>query len=528
MGARGQHRTAAPANPLAATPHPARHAASHRGAGRTARLSARPAAAPAGAAMTKSGDRQLPIPAFDRSDPYSALQNRPQDSLLVESALRIQLRRRTVFHEPVVGNTERTYLRTVTAPVEKVAHGAPHAAPHHAVFDGHDPLEATPHLVEQLLVEQGEDGAVGAVVVGALADEGGDARAVEVGADVLGHAAEGDGVVDYVDATTIRILYDRTEDEEFVSFEPALKEYRIPKFRKTNQNMTIDLRPICDKGQRVKKGDILTEGYSTEKGELALGKNLLVAYMPWKGYNYEDAIVLNERVVREDLLTSVHVEEYSLEVRETKRGMEELTSDIPNVSEEATKDLDENGIVRIGARIEPGDIMIGKITPKGESDPSPEEKLLRAIFGDKAGDVKDASLKASPSLKGVVIDKRLFSRVIKSRSSKLADKALLPKIDDEFDAKVADLRGVLIRKLLKLTENYVSEGVKDYMGADIISKGAKFSPSDFGSVPACGIRMTFLFHLILQENLELHHIFLQEHSYIILPTDKYHRIFQVH
>ncbi|MGM9620049.1 MAG: DNA-directed RNA polymerase subunit beta, partial [Bacteroidaceae bacterium] len=206
--------------------------------------------------------------------------------------------------------------------------------------------------------------------------------------------AEGAGVVEYVDATTIRILYDRTEDEEFVSFEPALKEYRIPKFRRTNQSMTIDLRPICNKGDRVEKGQILTEGYSTEDGELALGKNLLVAYMPWKGYNYEDAIVLNERVVREDVLTSVHVEEFSLEVRETKRGMEELTSDIPNVSEEATKDLDENGIIRIGARVAPGDIMIGKITPKGESDPSPEEKLLRAIFGDKAGDVKDASLKA--------------------------------------------------------------------------------------------------------------------------------------
>ena len=217
--------------------------------------------------------------------------------------------------------------------------------------------------------------------------------------------AEGDGIIEYVDATTIRILYDRTEEEEFVSFEPALKEYRIPKFRRTNQNMTIDLRPICEKGQRVKAGDILTEGYSTQDGELALGKNLLVAYMPWKGYNYEDAIVLNERVVREDILTSVHVEEFSLEVRETKRGVEELTSDIPNVSEEATKDLDENGIVRVGARIQPGDIMIGKITPKGESDPSPEEKLLRAIFGDKAGDVKDASLKASPSLSGVVIDK---------------------------------------------------------------------------------------------------------------------------
>ena len=202
--------------------------------------------------------------------------------------------------------------------------------------------------------------------------------------------AEGEGVIEYVDATTIRILYDRTEDDEFVSFEPALKEYRIPKFRRTNQNMTIDLRPICNKGQRVKAGDILTEGYATENGELALGRNLLVAYIPWKGYNYEDAVVISERMVRDDVLTSVHVDEYSLDVRETKRGVEEFTSDIPNVSEEATKDLDDNGIVRVGARIEPGDIMIGKISPKGESDPSPEEKLLRAIFGDKAGDVKDS------------------------------------------------------------------------------------------------------------------------------------------
>ena len=289
--------------------------------------------------------------------------------------------------------------------------------------------------------------------------------------------AEGDGVVEYVDATTIRILYDRTEEEDFVSFEPALKEYRIPKFRRTNQNMTIDLRPICDKGQRVKAGQILTEGYSTEKGELALGKNLLVAYMPWKGYNYEDAIVLNERVVREDILTSIHVEEFSLEVRETKRGVEELTADIPNVSEEATKDLDENGIVRVGARIQPGDILIGKITPKGESDPSPEEKLLRAIFGDKAGDVKDASLKASPSLNGVVIDKKLFSRAIKTRAAKAADKLLIPKIDEEFNSKVEDLRAILIDKLLELTSGLVSQGVKDYMGSDVIAKGAKFTAS---------------------------------------------------
>ena len=304
-------------------------------------------------------------------------------------------------------------------------------------------------------------------------------------------AAEGDGVIDFVDATTIRILYDRTADEEFVSFEPALKEYRIPKFRKTNQNMTIDLRPTCEKGQRVKKGDILTEGYSTENGELALGKNLLVAYMPWKGYNYEDAIVLNERVVREDLLTSVHVEEYSLEVRETKRGMEELTSDIPNVSEEATKDLDENGIVRVGARIQPGDILIGKITPKGESDPSPEEKLLRAIFGDKAGDVKDASLKASPSLKGVIIDKKLFSRVLKSRSnSKLADKALLPKIDDEFESKVARLKDILVEKLLVLTNGKVSQGVKDYLGTDVIAKGAKFTKRDLENLDYTAVQLS--------------------------------------
>ena len=286
--------------------------------------------------------------------------------------------------------------------------------------------------------------------------------------------AEGDGVVEYVDARTIRILYDRTEDEEFVSFEPAVKEYKLPKFRRTNQNMTIDLRPICDRGQRVKKGDILTEGYATAEGELALGRNLLVAYMPWKGYNYEDAIVLNERVVREDLLTSVHVDEFSLEVRETKRGVEELTSDIPNVSEDATKDLDENGIVRVGARIEPGDILIGKITPKGESDPSPEEKLLRAIFGDKAGDVKDASLKATPSLSGVVIDKKLFSKAIKTRADKNRDRQELPKIDAEFQDKVDDFKAILIGKLLELTKGKTSKGVKDYMGAEIIPVGAKF------------------------------------------------------
>ena len=302
--------------------------------------------------------------------------------------------------------------------------------------------------------------------------------------------AEGDGVVEYVDAATIKILYDRTEEEEFVSFDSALKEYRIPKFKRTNQNMTIDLRPICEKGQRVKKGDILTEGYSTEKGELALGKNLLVAYMPWKGYNYEDAIVLNERVVREDILTSVHVEEFILEVRETKRGMEELTSDIPNVSEDATKDLDDTGIIRIGATVEPGDILIGKITPKGESDPSPEEKLLRAIFGDKAGDVKDASLKASPSLKGVVIDKKLFSRAIKTRSSKLADKALMPKIDEEFDERAGEFKKILVDKLLALTDGLVSQGVKDYVGVEVVAKGAKFTKKDLQALDFTSIQLS--------------------------------------
>ena len=300
--------------------------------------------------------------------------------------------------------------------------------------------------------------------------------------------AEGDGVIDYVDATTIRILYDRTEDDEFVSFEPALKEYRIPKFRRTNQNMTIDLRPICNKGQRVKKGDILTEGYATENGELALGRNLLVAYMPWKGYNYEDAVVISERMVREDVLTSVHVDEYSLDVRETKRGMEVFTNDIPNVSEEATKDLDDNGIIRVGARVEPGDIMIGKISPKGESDPSPEEKLLRAIFGDKAGDVKDSSLKANPSLSGVVIDKKLFSRAMKTRESKKRDKVTLQKIDEEYEAKQDELKNMLVDKLMQLTEDKVSQGVKDYTGAEIITKGSKFTVAALKNLEYDGVQ----------------------------------------
>ena len=299
--------------------------------------------------------------------------------------------------------------------------------------------------------------------------------------------AEGDGVIEYVDADVIRIAYERTEDEEFVSFESNVKEYKIPKFRRTNQNMTIDLRPICNKGQKVQKGDILTEGYATENGELALGRNLLVAYMPWKGYNYEDAIVLNERMVREDILTSVHVDEYSLEVHETKRGMEEFTNDIPNVSEDATKDLDDTGIIRIGARVAPGDILIGKITPKGESDPTPEEKLLRAIFGDKAGDVKDASLKANPSLAGVVINKRLFARVQKSRTEKAADKVTLQKLDDDFQKDTNDLKALMVDKLLSLISDKESQGVKDNVGSEVIAKGIKFNKAvlsalDYASV----------------------------------------------
>jgi DNA-directed RNA polymerase subunit beta len=297
--------------------------------------------------------------------------------------------------------------------------------------------------------------------------------------------AEGDGTVIYVDATRIEIEYDRTDEETFVSFDTSVKTYSIPKFRKTNQNTTIDLHPIISKGDRVKKGQILTEGYSTQNGELALGKNLKVAFMPWKGYNFEDAVVISERVVREDIFTSVHVDEYILEVRETKRGNEELTADIPNVSEDATRDLDEHGIIRVGARVEPGDILIGKITPKGESDPSPEEKLLRAIFGEKAGDVKDASLKASPSLRGVVIGRNLFSKATardKDKKSRLSDKAKLPQLDEAFEKKVYALREVLLDKLLKLTEGKVSQGVKDFMGVEIIAKGVKFTREELNKI----------------------------------------------
>ena len=294
--------------------------------------------------------------------------------------------------------------------------------------------------------------------------------------------AEGTGVVTYVDAERIRIQYDRPEDEEFISFDPSEKEYLLPKFQKTNQNTTIDLHPIVRKGDKVEAGQILTEGYATQNGELALGKNLKVAYIPWKGYNYEDAIVLSERIVREDMFTSVHVVEQLLEVRETKRGMEEFTSDIPNVSEEATKDLDENGIIRIGAHIKPGDIMIGKITPKGETDPSPEEKLLKAIFGDKAGDVKDASLKASPSLDGVIIDKKLYSRAIKDRKQKQEDKAALLKMDENFKHKTEELHDLLIDKLAVLLRGRQSNGVYDLLGTEIIAKGQTFSKERLNQV----------------------------------------------
>ena len=287
--------------------------------------------------------------------------------------------------------------------------------------------------------------------------------------------AEGDGVVEYVDANEIVIRYIRNDEEKFVSFDDDIKRYQLPKYHKTNQNTTINLIPIVRKGEKVTKGQVLTEGYGTKNGELALGRNLKVAFMPWKGYNFEDAIVLSERVVQEDVFTSVHIDEYLLEVRDTKRGMEELTSDIPNVSEEATKNLDENGLIRIGAQIRPGDILIGKITPKGESDPSPEEKLLRAIFGDKAGDVKDASLKAGPSLEGVVIDKKLFTRAIKDRKAKTAEKPLLDKIDADFNRSADDLKARLVDKLFILVNGKTSQGVKDYLNVDIIPKGAKFT-----------------------------------------------------
>ncbi|MCH2199345.1 MAG: DNA-directed RNA polymerase subunit beta [Flavobacteriales bacterium] len=287
--------------------------------------------------------------------------------------------------------------------------------------------------------------------------------------------AEDEGQVVYVDAKEIHVKYKSTDEDRLVSFEDDTKVYNITKFAKTNQGTSINLRPMVAIGQKVNKGDVLVEGYGTEKGELALGRNLKVAFMPWKGYNFEDAIVISEKVVREDIFTSIHVSEYVLEVRDTKRGVEELTADIPNVSEEATKDLDENGLIRVGAEVAEGDILIGKITPKGETDPSPEEKLLRAIFGDKAGDVKDASLKVPPSSRGVVIDKKLFSRAIKDRKSKAADKAVIEALDKEFDKEAAELKKLLVEKLMKLVGGKSSQGVFNYYKEEQIKKGVKFS-----------------------------------------------------
>ena len=294
--------------------------------------------------------------------------------------------------------------------------------------------------------------------------------------------AEGSGTVTYVDADIISIDYDRTDDQKLVSFDSSEKRYNLTKFRKTNQGTTITLKPIVKVGDRVEKGQVLCEGYATENGELAIGRNLVVAFMPWKGYNFEDAIVISEKVVREDWFTSIHIDEYSLDVRDTKLGMEELTADIPNVSEEATKDLDENGMIRIGAEVKPGDILIGKITPKGESDPTPEEKLLRAIFGDKAGDVKDASLKASPSLRGVVIDKKLFSRSIKDKRRRSQDKAIIDSIEADFQKKFDELRDTLLDKLFTLLDGKTSQGVFNDLNEEVIKKGTKYSKKALSSV----------------------------------------------
>jgi len=287
--------------------------------------------------------------------------------------------------------------------------------------------------------------------------------------------ADADGLVEYVDSEFINIRHKMDESDKLVSFDDDLKIYNLIKFQRTNQGTCMNLRPLVVKGDKVVKGQILVEGYSTQNGELALGQNMKVAFMPWQGYNFEDAIVISERVVREDVFTSLHVDEYTLEVRDTKRGLEELTNDIPNVSEEATANLDENGLIRIGANVQGGDILIGKITPKGESDPSPEEKLLRAIFGDKAGDVKDASLKMPPSSQGVVIDKKLFSRAVKDRKAKAADKAIIETIDVEFDREAAILKKILVDKLMKLVAGKVSQGVFNYYKEEQVKKGIKFT-----------------------------------------------------
>jgi DNA-directed RNA polymerase subunit beta len=287
--------------------------------------------------------------------------------------------------------------------------------------------------------------------------------------------AEGAGVVEYVDSREIKVKYDRTDEQQLVSFDSDSKTYKLIKFRKTNQSTSINLKPIVKKGDRVEKGQVLCQGYATEAGELALGRNMKVAFMPWKGYNFEDAIVISEKVVRDDIFTSIHIDEYSLQVRDTKLGNEELTNDIPNVSEEATKDLDEHGMIRIGAEVKPGDILIGKITPKGESDPTPEEKLLRAIFGDKAGDVKDASLKASPSLNGVVIDKKLFARSIKDKRKRAQNKEEISLLEDEFDKKFDELRDVLVKKLSTLISGKTAQGVINDLGEVVFPKGKKYT-----------------------------------------------------
>ena len=287
--------------------------------------------------------------------------------------------------------------------------------------------------------------------------------------------AEGDGVVEYVDANKVSIKYDVSEDQQLVTFDGDTKTYDLIKFRKTNQGTCINLKPIVKKGDRVAKGQVLSEGYATQNGELALGRNMKVAFMPWKGYNFEDAIVISEKVVRQDIFTSIHIDEYSIDVRDTKLGTEELTDDIPNISEEATKDLDENGMIRIGAEVNPGDILIGKITPKGESDPSPEEKLLRAIFGDKAGDVKDASLKAPPSLRGVVIDKKLFTRSVKDKRKRNQDKQELELLDENFEIKFEELKSVLIEKLFTIVNGKTCQGVQNDLGEEILPKGKKYT-----------------------------------------------------
>lgn len=294
--------------------------------------------------------------------------------------------------------------------------------------------------------------------------------------------AEGDGVIEYVDSEEIIIRYEHTEEDRLVSFDDDIKRYRLVKFVRTNQNTCINLRPIVRKGDKIKKGQVLCEGYATQNGELALGRNLKVAFMPWKGYNFEDAIVISERVVKEDIFTSVHIEEFVLEVRDTKRGVEELTNDIPNVSAEATKDLDENGLIRIGAEVNEGDILIGKITPKGESDPTPEEKLLRAIFGDKAGDVKNASLKAPPSMKGVVVDKKLFSRLIKDRKSKTKEKEIIQSIENEHNKKVAALKDKMVEKLNVLVSGKVSQGVYSNFKEEIIPPKTKFTQKALSNI----------------------------------------------